>query len=205
MRDLLDIVNEVTLPPEIKAFARDNTDEKIVSQVQMQAARKNPAWKRGLVKSMKAHGFALVGTGINGAVFQHPDYPYVIKVYRRDQGYDEWLYFCQRNAANTYVPKLRGQVIRLNAIFSAVRIEKLQPCPSDLAGDFIDRLDALERRLVDWRNPPLDAEPDLLAVAKFTRDWESHGDVTPHNIMQRANGEVVLIDPINIDPTMEIY
>ena len=193
-------------PPEIKDFRSTFDDDKINSRIQSQAARKNPAWKKSVVKAMKKYGFELVGAGINGAVFKNPQYPFVLKVYRTDQGYDEWLYFMRQNQANKFVPKVKGNLIRLNRVFNAVRLEPLVPCPDEQANAFVDDLNNVTDAIPKANWYPKEAEivanaaPDMLAIGKFMRYWETHGDLTPHNVMCRENGEIVLIDPLYADP-----
>lgn len=190
---------------DIAAFAAGFNDPKINTLVQGQAARKNPAWKKNLIKVLGTYGFALVGAGVNGAVFQHPGYPFVLKVYRTDHGYDEWLYFCRTHPQNPHVPKVKGNTMRLNAIFSCVRLEVLKPCQNnDLANEF---LDPIERATSGTYKETLDLiakDPAAGEIAKYMRDWEGVSDLTPHNVMMRANGELVIIDPIYIEPGREM-
>ena len=196
-------IADITESPrsDISNFSRGFDDPKINARVQQQAARKNPAWKKSLVKTMAAHGFALVGAGVNGAVFRNPSYPYVLKVYRTDRGYEEWLYFMRTHRANPHVPKMRGQIIRLNSIFSAVRLEILVPCINhDAANEFLKPIeDAISGTYQETLNL-IASDPAAGEIAKFMRDWEPASDLTSHNVMVRADGEMVIIDPIYIEP-----
>ena len=202
LEELLDLSERLQKPREIDDFRSAFADPKIVTNVQGQAARKNPAWKRSLVKVMKKHGFELVGAGINGAVFRNSRYPFVLKVYRSDEGFDEWLHFILTHKTNVYVPRLRGKPIRLNDVFTAIRMEPLEPCPNDKANAFSDHLETVMPKA--WScDQTATLDPDLLDLARFMRDWESHNDITPHNLMCRADGQVVVIDPIYVNPEMQ--
>jgi hypothetical protein len=194
----------VEAPMEIKDFAQAFNDPKINSRVQQQAARKNPAWKKSLAASMQKYGFVLVGAGVNGAVFQNPQYPFVLKVYRTDRGYDEWLYFMRTHQNNPHVPKMRGAILRINDIFSAVRLEQLEPCDATLANQF---LKPIERGASGPYRDTLDliaSDPAAGEIAKYMRDWEGVSDLSHHNVMMRRNGELVIIDPIYIEPGRDL-
>ncbi len=204
MREWIDLAERLRNPSEIADFKQAFNDPKIVSRVQSQAARKNPSWKKSLVKSMLGHDFHLVGTGVNGAVFQNPKYPFVLKVYRQDTGFDEWLHFARTHSNNIYVPKLKGTPVRLNNIFTVVRMESLVACPIDKAIAFTDEVERVQD--LSWRDrSQLDSvEPQMREIAQFMRDWEPVGDLSPHNVMCRENGEVVIIDPLYIEPGKSI-
>jgi hypothetical protein len=187
---------------DYRNFKSSFNDPKIDKNVHQQAARKNPAWKRSLVKTMKNYGFDLIGSGINGAVFSHPAYSYVLKVYRNDQGYDEFVHFMLSNKGNKYVPKIKGNPLRINSIFKAVRLETLVPCPTDKAVEFCEKMEQIDS--APWRDKDAIAgDPDLAKLSKFISNWEPHADVTPHNLMMRSNGQIVMIDPLYIDPSYE--
>lgn len=196
----MDIIDEgLRNPPEIGDFGAAFNDPKIISRAQSQSARKNPAWKKSLVSSMRKYGFELVGAGFNGAVFQNPNYPFVIKVYRKDEGYDEWLHFSRTHSSNRFVPKFRGETIIVNDIFRAVRLEPLISCPNESACDFIDMVEQVKN--ISWnRSTELPDDHDLVEVSSFMREWEQASDLTPHNVMCRADGQVVIIDPVCISP-----
>ncbi len=146
---------------------------------------------------MAKHGFTLIGAGINGAVFKHPNHTYVVKVYRQDREYDEWLQFARTHRNNPHVPRVKS-THRINSIFNAVRIEPLVPCPVDRANDLIDQIqspttyaDVLALKKTN---------PALGEIAAFMRDWEPVSDLTAHNMMMRPNGEIVLVDPLYLEP-----
>lgn len=181
---------------DIADFGKKFASPLINARVQSQAGRKNPAWKKTLVGMMARHGFALVGTGISAAVFQNPQYPYVLKVYRQDQGYEEWLYFMRSNQGNKYIPRIKGSTIRLNPIFSAIRLEVLEPCSIRDSDALIDKAWDIADNLWKKNFDTSSIDPDLIKIAQFLRDWEAHLDMGPNNIMQRPNGEVVIVDPL---------
>lgn len=184
---------------DIAAFAADFNSPKINTSVQQQAARKNPAWKKSLIKTLAKYGFTLVGAGVNGAVFQHPGYAYVLKVYREDKMFDEWLHFVRTHSRNPHVPQIKGQTIRLNSVFSAVRMEPLSPCDPTAANSFIEPIEIA----IDSYNDVLKLKannPFLGEIAAFMREWQQVSDLTAHNMMQRADGTLVITDPLYLQP-----
>lgn len=87
-------------------------------------------------------------------------------------------------------------------------MEKLIPCkPSTTSSgvslrkpkgdEFIDTIENMIAmpygKMVE--NP----DHDLVEIAKFMRDWEPVSDLSHHNIMERSNGEIVIIDPLYIE------
>lgn len=202
-------VDEARNPESIKRFSKDYDSENIVSDTHGQSARSEPEWKQTLTNMMMKHNFSLVGNGINGAVYENQNYPYVIKVYRRDHAYDEWLYFSRTHRNNKYVPKIKGNGVVLNRIFNAVRLEKLVPCPVSLANDLISNIDAIldatmriSARMQQEGDEALieRSDPDLVEIARLLLDWEGNTDLTTHNVMMRRDGSPVIIDPLYIQP-----
>jgi hypothetical protein len=195
-------------PSEIKDFKNTFVDPKINTQVQTQAARKNPKWKKSLKDSMKKYGFELIGAGINGAVFKNPNYPFVLKIYRTDQGFDEWLYFCRTNKDNPYLPKIKGQPIVINKIFTAVRLEPLKELlASDIYEAYIflnklEKLEKLESSALKNKKEIIEKSDNyyLVKIIKFLQNFEPFRDLSDHNLMRRENGDFVIIDPIYINP-----
>jgi hypothetical protein len=146
---------------------------------------------------MGKYGFSLIGAGTNGAVFENPALPYVLKVYRADPMYEEWLYFCRKYPNNVYVPKIKGHSYRLNDVFTAIRLEKLVSCDINKANDLIAEIDDI--LILTWKDQEkIDTieDRDLVEISKFMREWEQVNDLTHHNIMARPNGQMVIVDPI---------
>ena len=188
---------------DIASFRKDFDDPKIVSRVQSQAARKNPKWTKSLTAMMAQNGFKLIGRGINGAVFAHDRFDYVLKVYRTDAAYDEWLHFARTHPGNPYVPVMRGSTVVLNSVFKAVRLETLVPANVDQANAFTDRIDDLVNsypKIVAMR----EEDRALADVALFMKDWEPVSDLTAHNIMARPNGDLVIVDPLYWEPGTDL-
>lgn len=205
-------INEARNPKEIKQFRDDYNNRYIKSDTHGESARTNSRWKSSLSSMMRRHGFTILGAGINGAVYENPNYQYVIKVYRKDVGYDDWIQFALTNKHNSYVPKVRGKPIRLNDVFTAVRLEKLHEVDPVAANETISQIESIwSWRLHDgdsWKKfnrqgvseafPEIDL--DIVDIAIYLYDWEGHTDLTVHNMMQRPNGELVIIDPLYIMP-----
>lgn len=106
----------------------------------------------------------------------------------------------------TFVPKIKGGPIRLNYVFGAVRIEPLVPCPVEKANAFIYHVEAIQAGMIGKRWSEQEEflaqqhDPDMAAIGRFMFTWEGHADLTAHNVMCRENGELVLVDPLYIDP-----
>lgn len=199
-------IEEARNPKQIKQFRQEFNDRFINSDTHGESARSNPRWRKTLSSWMEEHGFNIIGSGINGAVYENPNYPYVIKVYRTDHAYDDWIWFSKTNPTNKYVPQVRGNVIRINGVFNAVRLEKLVPADTSRAIAFVHTIEELAD--ANWAaggKEKLDnADPDMRSIAKMIRDWEGSTDLTAHNVMMRSNGELVLIDPLYISPPGDI-
>lgn len=197
-------LEELKVAFDIKNFSKAFNKPTINTRVQSQAARKNPAWKKSLVSLMKKYDFALVGAGVNGAVFQNPKYGYVLKVWRTDPVFYEWLDFCRWHQHINMVPKIKGAPIKLNDVFTAIRMEPLLPCEPSVANKFIHEVEQTMDMSWGKRQEVGKENPDLLEVANFLADWAPAYDLTHHNIMKRPNGELVIIDPLYLAPGQSI-
>ncbi len=198
-------LHELRNPSEIKDF-RTSYDDPTLVNATMQSPYNDPEWKETLVGHMRKYGFELLGTGINGAVFGKTDYPYVLKVFRNDEGYEHWLGFCQANQNNKFVPKIKGKPIRLNNVFKAVRVEMLESCKdvigkfNSITSEFFDMYYKEQERI--RMDKDYIYNKDVYDIAMFMKKFEGHTDLTVHNLMyRRAERQLVIIDPIYIIPT----
>ena len=168
---------------------------------------------------LSKYGFNQVGSGVFGTVFINPKYPYALKVFYADNAYLSWLKFCKRNQDNPYIPKLRKNFIRViptsNSIY-AVRMEKLSEV-KDLKQmkDMLLELEGMitsnanknssmithRKKYDEWVK---DKDKNLLEIAEFLYNNDgvlfSKIDLHPGNIMQRDNGQLVIIDPVAFAP-----
>ena len=70
----------------------------------------------------------VLGSGIGGAVAQHPKKPYVLKLFTRDPGYKLFLKFIQENEGNRHLPRINRQIRQIPGTeYYYVRMERLTP------------------------------------------------------------------------------
>ena len=147
-------------------------------------------------------GWTVLGSGVGGYAFSHPKKNYIIKIFKTgDAGYKLWLAFCERNQNNPFVPKLRGKPTPINTQFMFVRIEKLYPDHSGKAfKDIWEMIDWAETSYGVEPNDTFPGDPSLrpaiLKVMSFLNNARSSLDLHKNNIMVRANGQPVIIDPL---------
>jgi len=137
---------------------------------------------------MAAYGFEKLGAGKYASVFGNKRYPYVIKVFMKDSAYLRWISFCLKNRNNKYVPKIRGKVVKLTPLVYAIRLEKLEP--TILSGEFAQHYN-------QWMG-----DSNFVSDDKDIQDILDHFDknrklldLHSENVMQRKNGQLVVIDP----------
>jgi len=189
-------INELTNPPELKQFKTKYSSPAISKNIQKFAARNTPKWVKFLIMNMDKRGFKLVGKGIHGAVFKHPNYQWVIKVYRNDRAYEEWIDLSTSNPTNKFMPKVKGSPKRLNDNFSYVRLETLNPPNVQEANKLVDQIDDVASYYWSKKTEYDEKyDPDLIQIGKIMRDYEAWNDLSAHNIMQRPNGQLVVVDP----------
>lgn len=157
-------------PSEVMAF------RKAVAHVNAVDARVNE-WRGTLKQLMAKFGFKPVGEGNYGAVFENPQYPYIIKVFMKDTAYLKWLDFAKRHQNNPFVPKIKGKVTRIGPYFMAVRLEKLSPAPF---------------KMKYWDDDEKD--PNVIEVKNFLDQNTKLLDMHLGNLMARGS-QPVLIDP----------
>lgn len=76
-------------------------------------------------KSLKEIGFKFIGEGLSGQVYEHPNKPYVLKIFRNtDYAYRNFINFALNNNS-IYLPKF-GKIFHLDEYSDLVQMEKLQ-------------------------------------------------------------------------------
>ncbi len=91
-------------------------------------------------KGFEADGGQVLGNGSYGAVYYHPKWPYVVKIFEQDDPYVKFLRWSMKNPHSAF-PKMYGTPKRVippykrrtekNDKFYAVRLEKLKEISSD--------------------------------------------------------------------------
>lgn len=184
---------ELRNPEDIKDFKQKFDNEEKSEPIYTTPGA--PLWVEDLDKKMEKHGFNMIGAGISGAVYRNPNYPLILKVFRKDSGYITWFNFCKANQHNKYVPKIRGSLVRINRVFWAARLELLQKAKISGMHEFIRTL----RSLTDYPEyiDNNDHDPDLISIVRFLNEHSSWLDLHWGNVMARENGELVIIDPLH--------
>lgn len=154
-----------------------------------------------------------LGTGMYGSAYSHKDH--VIKVYRNDHSYEDFVNYAKANQDNPHMPRIYAhKVLNPENHTGVVKLEKLDPVPHEhydalenirAYGNYIYRdqrsLDSLggeTKRNVErfqTENPTLHQTLDHLA--KYGMSKRSIYDLHSGNVMYRkSTGHVVLTDPI---------
>lgn len=103
-------IKEITLRHELKAAGDENEITATLSNI------------------LTKYGWNMLGTGAEGAVAEHPQKAYVLKIFNSDSNYVNFVDFVQHHTANPHVPKFSRYVRPVPGTeFSYVRMEKLQP------------------------------------------------------------------------------
>ena len=97
--------------------------------------RNNPAYTTAqaggdpeyYVQTLRDQGFEFesLGSGFYAHVLAKPGADYVVKIFKNDAGYDQYLQYIMQLRGNPHVPKLRGKIIKLPENFRVVRMERL--------------------------------------------------------------------------------
>ena len=149
------------------------------------------------------NGFTPLGLGQAGVAFTHPTYPWVFKIFTHDQGYQRFISYALRHQNNPHIPKLKGNLMRINPTTYVIRIEKLDRCPLQQGTDsmkILSRLGDLEdiQMLTPDEIEILNSEtPGMLEIiTDLAKEFPTHIlDLHRQNILGR-NGTLVLTDPL---------
>ena len=144
-------------------------------------------------------------------ILVHPRLDYILKLFdSNDSGYLSFLKTVVTNPQNPHFPRLRGRPVQLGGNWMAVRMERLMPYPQSRFDDIeflLDKAvlypnwqstiaqDSVHGEFLEkWPSfaEALDLLRDQLKSTKgITSDWHQG------NIMQRADGTPVIIDPFS--------
>jgi hypothetical protein len=76
---------------------------------------------------MTDHGFKYLGSGNFAGVYEHPNYPWIFKIFKDDPGYIHFFKYAKTNQHNENLPKIKGNLIKINDTTYVIRVEKLSP------------------------------------------------------------------------------
>lgn len=167
------------------------------------------------VNFLKERGFQTLGAGASATVFTHPKLDYVIKMFRDDPGYLNFINYCQNRRNISCIPKFRGKVMKIQDQTYAIRMERLTPLPKDLEAvawtlcgfadsvltpeDFLkNKPRGLASEVESWIY--LKDHKEILNVIydlRMTQDpesWSWDFDISPQNLMMRGD-KIVITDP----------
>lgn len=126
---------------------------------------------------LKAKGFSPVGSGLYATVYDHPQLPYVLKIFQvKDHAYLSFVHMAQQHN-NPHFPKFRGKPMLIpETEYYAVRMEPLAAwAPNSVS--ILDRalvhISGIVDDLPDWRRifeTPYDEET-IRSLKVFFRKW----------------------------------
>jgi hypothetical protein len=203
-----------------------------VSKLFLDPQHRDKEWEE-LHKEFEATGGKEMGAGFYGKVYHHPKWPYVVKMFTKDDPYLSFARFAYKHPHKSF-PKLYGPPRKITPEFSRdrsmgqvylSRIEKLNPISTHTfeqiqkyAQPYNQYIYMTERepmarrfygneydlRLAEVKDHLSDIPDNILSVLdareiieKASRDgnWGA-SDWASRNIMQRDNGDLVVIDPV---------
>lgn len=203
-----------------------------VSKLFLDPQHKDKEWEE-LQKEFYATGGRQLGSGTFGTVYHHPKWPYVVKMFTKDDPYLSFARFAYKHPHKSF-PKFYGPPKKITPEFSRnrsmgevylSRIEKLNPISTRLFeqmdkykypyrlylymtqreqnarhfyGDSYDyKLREAMDQLSDIPENVLSALEALEIIENESRnnDWGTI-DWSSNNVMQRDNGDIVVIDPV---------
>jgi len=116
-----------------------------VSEFLINPKHHNKTWDQ-LMKEFEASGGKYIGSGKHGQVFDHPSWPYVLKIFSQDSLYTSFVRFAYRNPHPSF-PKFYGPPQRILPSYRRspsltkmylVRMEKLNPVNKEI-GNFLTK------------------------------------------------------------------
>ena len=153
---------------------------------------------RELEEVMAGFGFQCISGGEYSRVFENLKRGQVVKVYN-DECYDRFIRFCKSNPSNPYLPRFRGNSIKVRADARMISIERLQPMTYDeIIASGVWRLleiaknpsdDGVQWDIPEDMQPLFETLKQLVATAGPC--WI---DINAGNVMKRGN-QLVIIDP----------
>src|SRR5882757_9527631 len=65
-----------------------------------------------VVRYLQKYGFKKIGSGGYATIFENPKFNYVLKIFKGDSCYKDYVSYCLKNSNNQYLPKFKGKVIK---------------------------------------------------------------------------------------------
>ena len=80
-----------------------------ISELDLTKISRNPS--ANPIEIFRRYGWKVLGTGIDGVVAEHPDKPYVLKIFVSSSSYKLFVEYAEQNQKNASVPKF-GRTVR---------------------------------------------------------------------------------------------
>ena len=96
-----------------------------ISELDLTKISRNPS--ANPIEIFRRYGWKVLGTGIDGVVAEHPDKPYVLKIFVSSSSYKLFVEYAEQNQKNASVPKF-GRTVRTlpGSQWCYVQMEKLE-------------------------------------------------------------------------------
>jgi hypothetical protein len=162
-------------------------------------------------KYMEGLGFHVLGTGWFSAVFSHPKLNYVLKVANLDGAYRKFVEYAFANSNNPHLPRFKGQLMQVTSDVFMIRMEMLNEIDPSTYDDSVNPCFAAAQAIC---NGAYGAEPDnsltrtfvdiigkLKGVLVKAGRWPAKQirlDMKEDNVMCRADGTIVVTDPVAV-------
>jgi len=151
-------------------------------------------------------GWNFLGSGAYADVFEKPGVNYILKLFEdRDNGYKRYLSLISQRR-NKHFPILRGRPMKINSVYWAVRMEKLQPINSTTDWEVVANgerylriLESGSHEYTGFVQQYVASYPDMAQalelILRFVIVGGSYLDLGYNNVMKRLDGTLVIIDP----------
>lgn len=165
--------------------------------------REIPRNTRDVRNLFLSSGWFEVGAGYYAEVYGKSEKDYVVKVFERDGAYLAFLKMIQEHP-NKHFPKVKGRVW-ISPSYNGVRLENLYPAEPVFSRMFSAYLinkrhaEFVLESLLEKANEYLRDKPKLLEALDMIDEKllnRFHLDLGVDNVMQRADGTIVITDPI---------
>lgn len=106
---------------------------------------------------LEAHGWRVLGSGVEATVAEKPGAPYVLKLFPNTSKYKVFVEFCKSHANNPHLPQFSRYVRPVPGTkWSYVRMEKLEPIASyTLRNTYGEYLCAVNELFLNRRHHPV--------------------------------------------------
>ena len=203
-----------------KITEESNNSANQVPSMLSAAQNKNGYDLTSIAKYVSTHGGTVLGKGSWGIVLMHPNWKYVLKIFKGDVPYLKYVRLCIKHPRPSFpvfydlprkIKPASGLKLPSNKLLYAVKMEKLKEITTSefrkiehhllyalrairLGRDFKNQVAE-----TDAQNPKLkQLKEDFLFLREKIDGFDEFGKLDLHefNIMKRENGEYVLSDPL---------